>query len=81
MSKKKVEINVRGASYTILTDGENGFLIDNDVKSFENKLRELIADPQRVARAVPAAARTGADHRRRDHEDRAAARFVRRAVR
>ena len=40
-----------------------------------------IADPQRVARAVPAAARTGADHRRRDHEDRAAARFVRRAVR
>ena len=35
---------------TILTDGENGFLIDNDLKSFETKLRELIADPQRVHR-------------------------------
>ena len=35
---------------TILTDGENGFLIDNDLKSFESKLRELIADPDRVHR-------------------------------
>lgn len=42
-------IMVKGSTAaTILTDGENGFLIDNDLKSFESKLRELIADPDRV---------------------------------
>ena len=41
-----------------LTDGENGFLIDNDVKSFEEKLRELIADPQRVHRVGEQASRS-----------------------
>lgn len=35
---------------TILSDNENGFLIDNDLDCFENKLRELIADPARVHR-------------------------------
>ena len=44
-------IMVRGATAsTILTDGENGFLIDNNLTSFEDKLRELIADPVRVHR-------------------------------
>ena len=44
-------IMVKGSTAaTILTDGENGFLIDNDLKSFESKLRELIADPDRVHR-------------------------------
>ena len=44
-------VMVRGATAsTILTDGQDGFLIDNDLKSFEAKLRELIADPARVHR-------------------------------
>lgn len=44
-------VMVRGATAsTILTDGENGFLIDNNLTAFEDKLRELIADPARVHR-------------------------------
>lgn len=42
---------VRGATAsTILTDDVNGFLIDNSIGSFESRLRELIADPERVHR-------------------------------
>ena len=52
-------VMVRGATAaTILTDGENGFLIDNDLKSFEARLRELIADPQRVRRVGVQASRS-----------------------
>ncbi len=35
---------------TILKDGENGFLVQNDPAVMEAKLRELIADPERVHR-------------------------------
>ena len=50
-------VMVRGATAsTILTDGQDGFLIDNDLKSFEAKLRELIADPARVHRVGAQAA-------------------------
>ena len=35
---------------TILKDGENGFLVQNDPADMEAKLRELIADPDRVHR-------------------------------
>ena len=52
-------VMIKGATAaTILTDGENGFLIDNDLKSFEAKLRELIADPQRVHRVGVQASRS-----------------------
>ncbi len=52
-------VMIKGATAaTILTDGENGFLIDNDLKSFETKLRELIADPQRVHRVGVQASRS-----------------------
>lgn len=43
---------------TILSDNENGFLIDNDIRSFEERLRELVSDPQRVHRAGVQASRT-----------------------
>ncbi len=44
-------VMVKGATAaTILSDDVNGFLIDNSLQSFEDKLRELIADPQRVKR-------------------------------
>ena len=43
---------------TILTDGENGFLVQNDVEAMEAKLRELIADPQRVHRVGVQASKT-----------------------
>ena len=44
-------VMVKGATAaTILSDEQNGFLIDNSLESFESKLRELIADPQRVKR-------------------------------
>ena len=50
-------VMVRGATAsTILTDGQDGFLIDNDLQSFEAKLRELIADPARVHRVGAQAA-------------------------
>ena len=35
---------------TILTDGENGFLVKNDPADMEALLRKLIADPERVRR-------------------------------
>jgi len=43
---------------TILTDGENGFLVQNDPAVMEAKLRELAADPERVKRAGIQASRT-----------------------
>ena len=43
---------------TILKDGENGFLVQNDVAAMEAKLRELIADPQRVHRVGVQASKT-----------------------
>jgi len=52
-------VMVSGATAsTILTDDQNGFLIDNDLDSFEAKLRELIADPQRVKRVGEQASHT-----------------------
>jgi len=44
-------VMISGATASsILADGENGFLIDNDLELFARKLRELIADPDRVHR-------------------------------
>ena len=43
---------------TILKDGENGFLIPNDLDVFAAKLRELIHDPARVHRIGVQASRT-----------------------
>ena len=43
---------------TILKDGENGFLVQNDVAAMEAKLRELVADPQRVHRVGVQASKT-----------------------
>ena len=52
-------IMVRGATAsTILSDGENGFLIDNDIKDFERTLRELRANPERARRAGVQASKT-----------------------
>ncbi len=52
-------VMVKGATAaTVLTDDVNGFLIDNSLKSFEDKLRELIADPQRVKRVGAQASRS-----------------------
>jgi len=52
-------VMVRGATAsTIISDNENGFLIGNDVKDFECKLRELISDPERVHRAGVQASKT-----------------------
>ena len=52
-------VMVRGATAsTILQDGDNGFLIDNDLQSFETRLRELVADPGRVRRAGVQASKT-----------------------
>ncbi len=52
-------VMVKGATAaTILKDGENGFLIDNNLTSFEDKLRELIADPARVHRVGVQASKT-----------------------
>ena len=41
---------VGSTASTILTDGENGFLVENDPAAMEAKLRELVADPERVHR-------------------------------
>ena len=50
---------VRGATASaILQDGENGFLIDDSLKSFEEKLRELLDSPERVRRAGVQASKT-----------------------
>ena len=43
---------------TILRDGENGFLIKNDLADFETRLRELIASPERVHRVGVQASKT-----------------------
>jgi glycosyltransferase involved in cell wall biosynthesis len=43
---------------TILTDGENGFLVKNDPADMEQKLRELMADPERVRKAGIQASKT-----------------------
>lgn len=43
---------------TILTDGENGFLVKNDPAEMETLLRKLIADPERVHRVGVQAAKT-----------------------
>ena len=43
---------------TILTDGENGFLVKNDPADMEAKLRELAADPERVHRVGVQASRS-----------------------
>lgn len=44
-------VMVKGATAaTILKDGENGFLINNDLQDFTSTLRALIADPERVHR-------------------------------
>ncbi|MBR4809093.1 MAG: glycosyltransferase [Bacteroidales bacterium] len=43
---------------TILSDGENGFLVENDPADMEAKLRALAADPERVKRAGIQASRT-----------------------
>ncbi len=43
---------------SILTDGDNGFLVQNDPAAMEAKLRELLADPERVHRAGVQASKT-----------------------
>lgn len=44
-------VMVKGATAaTILKDGENGFLINNNLQDFTSTLRDLIADPERVHR-------------------------------
>ena len=43
---------------TILTDGENGFLVKNDPAEMEALLRRLIADPERVHRVGVQASRS-----------------------
>ena len=43
---------------TILTDGENGFLVDNDPAAMAQLLRSLIYDPERVHRVGVQASRT-----------------------
>lgn len=43
---------------TILTDGENGFLTDDNADSMAAKLRELAADPERIKRVGRRASRS-----------------------
>ena len=43
---------------SILTDGENGFLVKNDPAEMEALLRRLIADPERVHRVGVQASKT-----------------------
>ncbi|MBP5720147.1 MAG: glycosyltransferase [Bacteroidales bacterium] len=43
---------------TILTDNVNGFLVPNDPEAMEAKLRELVADPERVHRVGVQASKT-----------------------
>jgi glycosyltransferase involved in cell wall biosynthesis len=43
---------------TILTDGENGFLVENDPDKMAQLLRELIHDPERVHRVGVQASKT-----------------------
>ena len=52
-------VMARGATAsTIIRDGENGFLTDNDPDKLAELLRELIHDPERVRRAGVQASRT-----------------------
>ena len=52
-------VMIEGATAaTILRDGENGFLIPNDLEAFAARLRELIHDPERVHRVGIQASRT-----------------------
>lgn len=43
---------------TILKDGENGFLVPNNLDAFVARLRELLADPERVHRVGVTASRS-----------------------
>ena len=43
---------------TILQDGENGFLVPNNLDAFVARLRELLADPERVHRVGVQASRS-----------------------
>ncbi|MCR4569339.1 MAG: glycosyltransferase [Bacteroidales bacterium] len=43
---------------TILRDGENGFLVPNNLDAFVSLLRELLADPERVHRVGKTASRS-----------------------
>ncbi len=43
---------------TILKDGENGFLVPNNLDAFVSRLRELLADPERVHRVGVTASRS-----------------------
>lgn len=43
---------------TILKDGENGFLVPNNLDAFVARLRELLADPERVHRVGKTASRS-----------------------
>ena len=43
---------------TILRDGENGFLVPNNLDAFVSRLRELLADPERVHRVGVTASRS-----------------------
>jgi glycosyltransferase involved in cell wall biosynthesis len=43
---------------TILKDGENGFLVPNNLDAFVARLRELLADPERVHRVGVQASRS-----------------------
>ena len=43
---------------TILRDGENGFLVDNDPDKMAELLRELVHDPERVHRVGVQASKT-----------------------
>lgn len=42
----------------ILTDGENGFLVENDPEAMASLLRKLVADPERVHRVGVQASKT-----------------------
>lgn len=49
---------VGSTASSILKDGENGFLVQNDVSAMESLLRELVRDPQRVHRVGVQASKT-----------------------
>lgn len=52
-------VMVRGATAsTILTDDSNGFLVEDDINDFEQRLRALIADPDRVHKVGVQASKT-----------------------
>jgi len=52
-------VMIKGSTASaVLSDGENGFLIDNDLASFDKMLCALLDDPARVHRAGVQASRT-----------------------